>query len=185
MVAIRTKWHWYEKTEAPTKSGMLSHNRRNEYHSTCTFKSSPKHTNTRQLLYSWSQTIGIPTIRHHITESQVRISGYSSALTDLYTYKPVLGAPNDFIKPTYVFVRNSRIVIPNRNEWENNMAEVDYRSHVYFADGSKRKVNSGYGIHMANDGRDLIGQCGEYAEITHAEILAIENCCLYAIKANK
>lgn len=124
-------------------------------------------------------------LRQHITEQQLRISGHSSALTDLYTYKPVLGAPNDFMRPTYVFERNFKIITPNRDEWKNDRTNVDYRSHVYFADGSKRMPNSGYGIHMANDNRDLFGHCGEFAEITQAEILAIENCCLDAIQNDK
>lgn len=124
-------------------------------------------------------------LRHFITESQLRNSSHTNALIDLYKYKPILGAPNDFIKPIYIFERNYKVIIPSKDDWENERAKIDYLSHLYFADGSKRTMGSGYGVHMSNDSRDLMDQCGEYAEITQAEIIAIEICCLDDIRKQK
>lgn len=124
-------------------------------------------------------------LRHHITESQLRNGEHTEALTDLYRNESALRAPNDHMKTTYDFEHHYTINIPDRNDWESGRMTVDYRSHVYFADASKRTANSGYGIHMANDNRDLMGQCGKYADITQAELLAIEVCCLDALRNNK
>lgn len=123
-------------------------------------------------------------MKHRITDSQLR-TGHSCALTDLYKYKPILNAPNDFMKTRYIFKRNYQINIPNRADWGNGTAKVNYLSHVYFADASKNNISSAYGVHMVNEGIDLMGQCGEYADITQAEIIAIEICCIDAIKQAK
>lgn len=46
LVALHTNRHWEKETEAPAKSGVLSHNGRDEYRTANSFRSNPKYANT-------------------------------------------------------------------------------------------------------------------------------------------
>lgn len=101
-------------------------------------------------------------LRHTIKNVHFEYTNdHSSALRGLYEYVPILTAPNDYIKPVFIFERNFEVAIPNKHDFENGNTWIDYHTHVYFADGSVRKTNSAYCVYIANNQTTFFGQCGQ------------------------
>lgn len=100
----------------------------------------------------------------------------------MYAQNSILAADSEHIKTVYKFERNFRIHKPNKEDWSNGRVNIDYYSHVYFADGSVKKSGSGYGAFYARTNRIIVGHCGKHAKTTQTELAAIHTCCVDAIK---
>ena len=113
---------------------------------------------------------------------QFSTANHTKILSDLYKLDTSLKEENDHTKPVYVFERSFDVQTPSREEWSNGSAKVNYRSHVYFTDGSVSKHNSGYGVLYSPKHEILKGQCGKLATSKQAELAAIRACCDDAMK---
>lgn len=126
---------------------MLSVHKRNEHYPSDGNGNTAKNTKIGKLYrnrsYEHCQTI---------TDNQIRTLAHSSALKELYNSNSVFNARVDNIKKVYIFDKKFEVIIPQKDYWESGQITIDYRTHVYFTDGSVKKTGSGYGIFYANEG---------------------------------
>lgn len=121
-------------------------------------------------------------LRRCITDAQFRYAKHTNILKNLYDHDSILSAADDHVKTVYMFEKNYTVYFPQKHEWTEKTIKVNYRTHVYFTDGSVRKDGSGYGALYLRDHTIIRGQCGNFAKATQTEIIAIHACCIHAIK---
>ena len=105
--------------------------------------------------------------------------GHAQLLTKYRTELPVIGMPNDFLRPKYSFDRRYSITILSRQHWSAQplRSQADAKDLQCYTDGSRlgeRGAGAGYvlihrGVLVARLGVSL----DKYATVFQAEILAI------------
>jgi len=115
-----------------------------------------------------------------MTDKYLATAKHTGIIKELYRNHPMLEAKDDSIQKTYIFERKFKVHTPSKEDWIQNVARVNYRTHVYFTDGSVYHNGSGYGALYAPRHCVIKGSCGRYSSIFQAEIAAIYACCMDA-----
>lgn len=122
-------------------------------------------------------------LRHCITDAMYRTAKHTNIMKELLNHNRILDAQSDRMQPTYLFEKKYKTIIPDKKEWEEGSINIEYRSNVFFTDGSVRKNGSGYGIFRAGQHRAISGQCGNFATVKQSELAAINACCIEILQS--
>lgn len=121
-------------------------------------------------------------LKHCITDAMYRSATHTNIVQKLLNHKRILDATSDRMQPKYIFERQFQVIVPDKSEWDNGNYTVEYRSNVFFTDGSVRKTGSGFGIFRAGQHTAKSGPCGNFATAKQTELAAINACCIYILQ---
>lgn len=110
-------------------------------------------------------------------------NGHSTILNLYKEIIPELTMQSDKCTPQYIFDKNFKVTIPQRNLWEENNP-LSFEDINIFTDGSKMETGSGIGIFSMNPNIEISKPLDTYTTITQAETFAIIEACNVLTKEN-
>ncbi|XP_071037911.1 uncharacterized protein [Parasteatoda tepidariorum] len=84
-------------------------------------------------------------------------------------HHPTLLMPSDCMERKYVFERPFEVVLPTREEWDNNTIDTKNDDLIWYTDGSMKGSLSGLGVCGLSPGFNFFEGLGEYATVFQAE----------------
>lgn len=119
-----------------------------------------------------------------ITQYGRETSGHLELLADMLIEDKTIAAPDDRRSTRYIFDRNFGSHFPDREDWPA-FVQQNTNGEFWFTDASVKQMSSGYGILDDDTGHHYSGYLGQNVKPLHAELLAIQICCIQASKKTR